>query len=362
MNGLKKLFVVSSVLILSLFLLTTGISAQNLDETMKSLSETAGKAYVKPVVNGFGADLNGGWYHKAPRAKLFSIDFEFGVVAMGSLFEDKDKSFATSGTFRFTKDQAATLVPTSLPISVQNSLINTIINKDYTVTMSGPTVVGDKNDNIKIVFPGDVINVPSVGNQTIAAKTIDITDAKGLIDFRAVPLAAPQVTVGTILGTQAAFRYLPELDLSKFSDKITIGKVKYFGWGVQHNPKAYMFKFIPLDFSLSYFTQKLNVGEILEATASAYGINVSKQLGPGWLNITPYAGYMLEKSTLKFKYDYVIDTATNKMQSVAFEMDGENENRITLGLGLKLLFLNITADYNIGKVKSATVGLWLLSF
>lgn len=353
MNGLKKLFVVSSVLILSLFLLTTGISAQNLDETLKSLSETAGKAYVKPAVNGFGADLNGGWYHKASRAKLFSIDFELGVVAMGALFEDKDKSFATSGTFRFTKIQAATLV-TGLPVGVQNSLINAIINKDYTVTMSGPTVVGDKNDNIKIVFPGDVINVSGV-NQTVAAKTIDITEAKGLIDFKAIPLAAPQVTVGTVLGTQAVFRYLPEMEIPKAKD---IGKLKMSGFGVQHNPKAYFFKFIPFDFSFGYFTQKLEVGKVLEATATAYGINISKMLGTGGLNITPYAGYMLEKSTLKFKYDYVIDTATNKIQSVAFDMDGENENRITVGFGLKFLLLNVNADYNIGKVKSATAGVW----
>jgi hypothetical protein len=52
-----------------------------------------------------------------------------------------------------------------------------------------------------------------------------------LEDLPALPLFAPQLTVGTIYGTQASFRFVPTYDVTD------LGDFKYFGFGLQHNPK-----------------------------------------------------------------------------------------------------------------------------
>lgn len=91
-------------------------------------------------------------------------------------------------------------------------------------------------------------------------------------------------------------------------------------------------------------------------------MNVSKRFGPGAINITPYAGFMLESSKMKFTYDYTVNGpgGTPITDKIEFELEGENKTRITLGLSLKLLFLNINADYNLGKNNSATAGLMFI--
>jgi hypothetical protein len=62
---------------------------------------------------------------------------------------------------------------------------------------------------------------------------------------------------------------------------------------------------------------------------------------------------MLEKSTIDIMYDFIIDT---EEINIAFELEGENKSRLTLGLSLRLLMLNFNVDYNIGTYNSVTVG------
>jgi len=65
----------------------------------------AAAGYVSPVANGFGADLNGGWFHKHLSSTMLGFDLEIGVVAMGAPFKDADKTFDTNGDFRFDQGQ-----------------------------------------------------------------------------------------------------------------------------------------------------------------------------------------------------------------------------------------------------------------
>jgi hypothetical protein len=181
----------------------------------------------------------------------------------------------------------------------------------------------------------------------------------GLLDgVTLVPLAAPQLSLGTIVGTQFTFRYLPEVEIDS-----KIGKFKYFGWGLQHNPGIWFPNPLPINICASFFTQKLDVGTIFTTSATAYGINISKTFGPGALNITPYAGFMIESSKMTFTYDYeepIPNTTIKSKSTISFELEGENKSRIILGLSLKLLFLNINADYNIAKYNSFTGGLMFI--
>lgn len=356
-----------SFLAISLF--ASLAAAQGFEQTMKNLGVEAGKGFVQPVVSAFGMNLNGGWFHKAPASKIFGVDFEVGFVAMGTFTTDENKTFKLDANFKFTggpvgsnseAEQIAQSISnySSLNNTQKQAVIDAIASQQFSVSMEGPTVVGTKSDYLKITVPQNTINVTGVGNVTIPAQVQTIEQVTGVLDGAAtVPLAAPQLSIGTIYGTQATFRWLPETEIDK-----DLGKFKYFGFGIQHN--LGMWLPIPVvDVAASFFTQKLNVGTIMEAKTTAFGLNVSKQLGFAFLNVTPYAGFMIESSTMSFGYDFPTYTdpnnpANNKTERITFELEGENKSRLTVGLSFRLLIVNINADYNIGKQNSATAGVF----
>lgn len=354
------------------FLAATGsvLRAQTFEETMQKLSLDAAKAYVNPIVSGFGTDLNGGWFHRAPRATMLGFDLEFGVVGMGTFFKDENKSFSSSGTFSFTQAQAQALtdfvnsdasIPAPSKAVVQNYLVSQITQVPFTLSVSGPTVVGSKTDSVKIQFNSKTYNVPGYGQVTVPGQYVALPVVGFLQDLKALPLAAPQLSIGTFVGTQFTFRYLPSQDIKD------LGKATYFGWGIQHNPGIWFgaVDALPVDLSLSFFTQKIKFGDLFQSKATEFGVNVSKRLGWGFLNLTPYAGFMFESSTMSFAYNfYAPDPSNNyqptKLEQVSFDLDSANKSRLVLGLSIKLLFVNVNADYNFGKYNSATAGVMFI--
>ena len=102
------------------------------------------------------------------------------------------------------------------------------------------------------------------------------------------------------------------------------------------------------------------MGTVFETKATAFGINASKQFGFAFLNVTPYAGFMFESSTMTINYAYstIGPGNTTITDNISFELEGENTTRLTVGLSIRLLVLNINADYNFGKNNSATAGLF----
>lgn len=356
---------------LAIFLLAvSNVFAQDeegdLEETLQKLSESAAKGYITPIVSAFGSNLNGGWFHSAPPPIKFGLKLEFGLVGMGTLFPDEEiyRHFSTSGTFRFTRSQATDIIVNSGLIP-QAELIDAITQQDFTVGIEGATIIGAENDTIKVSFAGGDIDFGSpVQTETLAPYEIDLGFG-GLGDFLPdvsfLPFIAPQASIGTVLGTRAVFRYIPEIDFPGVSVTEDIGQFSWFGWGVQHNPGVFFPNPLPLDVSVGYFKQTLKLGTILEANTTAFGLTVSKKLGIGLFNITPYAGYLIEKSTLHFVYNFTLDAGTLYEQTfpIDFELEGENKSRITVGVSMKLLMFNINADYNMGNYNSFTVGIMI---
>jgi hypothetical protein len=385
---MKRIASFKALLTMTLFLSATLAAAfaqdngSNLEDTLKKLSEDAAKKYVSPVVSAFGSDMNGGWFHKAPSAKIFGLDLEVGLVGMGTFFpkDTEYKHFDASGSFRFDSTQAAELVANSslgLPGPVQDALVEYIMERYFTVGISGATIIGESDDYINIHFSQQDLTFidPTTGlsrTVTIQPDTISLGIGglgKYLANISFLPFVAPQASIGTILGTRAVFRYFPEISLPVTDITEDIGKFSWFGWGIQHNPSVFFPTPLPLDFSLGFFKQtlKINPSEatggtvtpIFEAKTTAYGITVSKKLGIGILNVTPYAGYLHESSKITFSYDFTLDAGTALEQKIPinFSLEGENKSRFTFGLGMRLLLFNINADYNIlGKYKSFTVG------
>ena len=336
---------------------------EDLQGFIEGLSMDAASKYVAPIVSAFGMNLNGGWFHKAPSPKKFGFNVEVGLVGMATFYPKgvEHLSFDTSGDFQFNSEQAGELVANLfLPPIVEDALIDEIVGTEFTVGISGATVIGDPEDYIEISFSGaDVTFIDPTTllerTETVGANviTLPIGGFAAISDLSFLPLAAPQLSLGTVLGTRVTFRYLPSITLDE-----ELGKFKYFGFGIQHNPGVLLPTPLPFDVAVGYFTQTLEIGTLFKAKTTAFGINASKKLGVGPINITPYAGFMLEKSTIDITYDFVLDEGSIDEQviPIAFELEGENRSRLTLGLSIRLLMLNFNADYNIGKYNSVTVG------
>ena len=340
------------------------MQAAELDETLEDLSGAAAESYVGPIVSAFGSNLNGGWFHATPKSKLFGINVELGFVFMGSFFPKDDEFFETEGSFNFTEFQANALVdnvefgdfPQVVADSLRNALVNQLVNQEFTVGISGPTIIGPKDDDIIIDFVEETFSVNVQGFQLdvpVPGQSIPLPVGGLMEDFDMFPLGAPQLSIGTIYGTKAVFRYVPPMEV------MGVGEFNYFGFGIQHNPKAWLKVPIPIDFCASYFTQTMALGDYVTANATAFGFNASKTLGFSFLSITPYAGYMYEMSNMEFKYTYEIGEVNGipvDPLDVKFDIDGKNSSRITLGTTLRLGVFNINADYNIAKYNSFTAG------
>lgn len=352
------------------------------DDLQTTLTRLAGKAalgYVDPVSQGFLTNFNGGLFHKAPQAKLWGIDLEIGVVAMSTPFGDLPKTFDANDKFRFNKLQADDIAaqavtasgnPTRLALeqSVRNNLSTALQSSDFDIRIYGPTVIGsaysatdptsevkiDMNSAVKFQYVVPVVNQVRDTtlniNKTLGTK---LGGANGLSGISSIPFLAPQITLGTLFGTQFTLRYVPKIKLQD------VGDLSWTGFGIQHN-LGYWFPIPIVDVAASFYTQTIKIDPLFEMSGTAFGLNVSKQFGFKFFNVTPYAGFMLENA--KFKVHIVPPAADYgpgiTPPDIAFEIEGKNTSRLTLGLSLRLLIFNINADYNIGTYNSMTAGLF----
>lgn len=371
---MKRAYSFFAMIILGVFIFTgvgksqtTTEPSSGLQETLKSLTGTAGQAYVAPVISAFGSNLNSGWVHKSPSSKVFGVDIEVGVVAMATMFGDNNKTFSTSGTFRFSQAQAREMVDAStndpkliiLTSGQKDELANLIAQQDFSVGISGPTIVGKKGtvpgtkgEFVSVDFKGTTIRY-NTQDYTIDSKSV-VTPATGYLDgISALPLFAPQFSIGTVYGTMATFRFLPSVELGD------LGKFSYFGFGLQHNPAMFIPVPLPVDISAAFFTQTLKVGDIFEASATTFGLYVSKTFGWG-ISITPFAGFAIESSSVDVVYDVeyapIAVGLTPIKEEISFSMDGENKTRLTVGASIKLALLNLSVDYSLAKYNAASLG------
>lgn len=338
-----------------LFILPLNLFAQDsdLENTLKVLSEDAARSYLNPISSAYGCNLNSGWFHRAPDAEKLGLDVEIGIVAMGTFFNDDNTHFSNEGQFRFNETEARKLAESaSQSQEIQDALVEKILEQDFTVQISGATIIGEEDDFVTISFPESDFDVQ--GNTvTIDAQDVklEVAGFKELADAKMLPLGAPQLSIGTIFGTQATFRWLPETQLNE-----DLGSFKYFGFGLQHNPAVWLPIGLPVNFAASFYTQKLEIGDLFETSATAFGLNVSKELGLVAINLTPYAGVMFETSKMRVRYDMIYSEDADPIP-IDFEIEGENKARAVVGLGIRLLLINLNIDYNMGQYNALSAGL-----
>lgn len=345
----NRLAVLKLVMILVLAGGIASVKAQSLDETLSNLSSDAAKKYVAPVVDAFGSNLNSGWVTKVPN-QLLGFNLNIRVIGVGTLLDEADQNFSSTGKFNYTSDQVDAILQNSgyNPGSQQyNALKQEILSQEWDVNLSGPTITGSENEYLNVEFPGATIQGQQVGKY----KT-EIQDVKGFLNKLSIfPSAAVQLNVGTVFGTNAAIRWTPSIDIQD------LGKFSWFGIGFIHNPGIWMNNPLPVDVAVGYFYQKLEVGDIFESKATQFGVYVSKTFG-AVISITPYASLTTESSETTIQYDYKFDTEVGPQTAkINFDLEGANTSALTVGLAFKLAVLNLNVDYKMAKVNTIGAGI-----
>jgi hypothetical protein len=331
------------------------VYAQQIDESLPDLAKDAAKKYVAPLVSGLGAGLNSGWVTYVPRPDLFGFNFNLRIVTTGVFFKEADKSFSTNGNFRFNRDEASYLTQDlNVNETVKQAVIDQILSQDFNVGIEGPTIVGNKNDHIKVNFGEHTFTVNNQ-NIVVPSQTVE-TNINGILDdLSFMPLAGPQLTVGTFLGSQVSVRYLPWFELNS-----EIGKFSCLGFGIMHNPGVWFPNPLPLDIGLGFFTQTMKAGDYLKATATQVSIFAGKTIGPSMLSISPYAGISWERSSISVDYKHTFETpAGPTTQEISFDMKGDKSVSFTVGGTLKISFVSLNVDFSLAtyNIFSAGVGL-----
>jgi hypothetical protein len=279
---------------LSLF--TVNSQGQDFEDFVKKYTGSNGQLYMQPLADAFGANLNSGLYHNAYiREKGFQV--YLGVAYMHAPIPERRRTFtgSTQGYFYPTQQVKAP----------------TIFGKSELVAVDG-------DGGTEYVFPGG-------------------------LDLNNLPLAVPNLTIGSLYGTNATFRW------AAYDIGDQVGKVELLGWGLRHSIDQYI-PTLPLNMAIGFYTQRFTLGDIVDAGSWLANIQASYQ----WEFITFYGGLGYENSTLDIQYTYEEDDS-----EIAFDLTGNNTLRGTLGLTLNLGPLKIHSGYTLASQSLLTLGLGL---
>ncbi|HUI30341.1 MAG TPA: DUF6588 family protein [Candidatus Acidoferrales bacterium] len=313
--------------ILSVLFVISGLAnAQDLGGNLAKVWRPYGQAYVTPVVNAVGMDMNSGLFHTAKVGGIlpFGLSFYVGVQVGGALVPSSDKSFSMG-----------------FDDSVYIPLLGMVPSHDTVI--NAPTIFGSKNaGTIQETYTDPVLHT----RVTHSDPTIG-----GLINTSIALLPIPQVGLGSLFGTDVLVRYLPSMKLASY------GKVQLFGFGLRHNVSQYI-PLIPIDIAVQLGFQNFSIKDtagnnLFKLSTFAANVEVSKTLAI----LTVYGGLQFENSKVNLNYTFTPPGQTAETIPISFSVTGKNKFRALIGLNLGLLPFNINVDYSVGAVSAVTAGL-----
>ena len=269
-------------------------TSQDIEELVSKYTENNGKGYMQPLADAFGATFNTGLFHSA-RMKKLGFQAYLGVVASTAFISDKRTTFnATTEGFA-----------------------------DPEITAEAPTVFGP-TESVDVEGPGGTVYVFPAG-----------------MNVKMIPFAIPQLSIGSVYGTDLTFRFIT------FNLGEDFGDLNVFGWGVRHSISQYLKK-LPVDIALGVYNQSFKVGDIVSANAWLVSAQASKRV----MLFTFYGGLGYENTKLDLEY-------TNEEEDVdiAFDLTGKNSIRLTAGITFNFGPAKLNIDYNLASQSVLSVGL-----
>jgi hypothetical protein len=228
------------------------------------------------------------------------LNFSIGVKVMGVRFADEDRFFTPTDPAGFTS------VP---PIQ------------------QAPTVVGGTSAVTQPGQGGAVVYYP------------------GGFDINEFAFAAPQLSIGSVLGTRATVRWVA----ADFGSDNMIDKISFFGIGAQHSLSQYL-PALPLDLALGVFYQSFKINDsLLDTRAFHMDVTGSRSFAI----LQPYAAIGFDS----FKMDATYEDATNPGNDISVDFDRKSNVHLTAGVLANLAFATLHAEANIAATNGVAVGL-----
>ncbi len=324
----RQVFGTLAGLLAALLLLPLPAQAQsdNLSEALGVIGEQYADNYTQPVTDALGAGLNAGLFRTAEvggTGLIPAVDVYVGVSAMG---------ISTAGS-------ADSFQPETEQFTTQNGRTVTV---DYGPNRV-PTVFGEETS------PGTATISDEQGNST------QVELPPGLLNTSIAPLAVPQVGVGTLLGTDAQARYLPETTISNY------GSVSLFGLSARHSISQYIPLF-PVDLAVQGAWQSLSVSGtdqdgVVDASGWALNAQVSKSLPAA--PITFYGGLQYEQFEVDVDYTFETNSGTGGVSvsdEIAFSQDASTNVRALAGVSATLALFQVNVDYALGANNTVSAG------
>lgn len=300
---MKKALVITAFMII-VFISSSVIFGDTLEERLSRIAYDNGKNYMKPFITAFGTNLNTGWFQTAKVTKPFRFGFMLNTAL--AFVPDEDMTFMA-------------------------------INPNDTLYVESEvetaTIFGNDGGYFESKVTGiDALMLP-----------------KG-IDLNIVPFIIPQAFIGLPYGFEIMVRYFPPVELSK-----DIGKMSFWGIGVKYQVSK-LIPLCPVAIALQGTYQQFKLEDIITANCTFFNAQLSRGLVV--LPITLYCGIGFESTKLTAEYEYTYQTLNNPVtESVELNIKGDNEFRVTAGLKFRILLIDICADYSLGKYPVARVGL-----
>ena len=293
------------------------------------------EGYLEPLAVGFGQGINGGWYSTAKTHKFLGLDIK--VIASGAIVPSEKESF----TFN-------------------NSDYGSIKLDDSSLSQAQlPTILGSKelSDRPLLEFSS---NGGSISTSSLPGFNQIIKDNIGL---NAVPSSMVQVGLGLFKNTDLKVRFIPKqtIDDNEFS---------VFGIGIMHDIKQWIPGVKLLPFHLSAFGGYTNIksavlldasnnpDQVVELDTNSYMFQLVASKKLAFLTVFGGVGTTSYKSDLSVLGVFnTSNTDTPIVDPITLNYTGSNL-RANLGIDIKLLFLNISAEYAVQEYDTltATVG------
>ena len=321
-STMRTLTLLVSVLVLAL---SIGSAQDDLAAKLSQMGSDAAKGFTSPILSGWAADINSGFYHSADLHDVLGFDVGVKISLARPSTDDK--------TYKFD-------MPATITYSGQTLTRGT----HYATTITANSAVGDKAaTEVRTIAAGGTGGV-------IPANTLIMT-LPGGFDLPAIPLPMPQVNVGLPLGLEVMARFVPTISAGD------AGKFNMQGFGIRYDIDQWIPLF-PIDIAAHFFTQKMNFKDkndkdVFSGSGTAYGVEISKKL----FILTVYGGFQLEKGKMELGSFTGKDPSTGAAVTVnGFTVDGANTSRVTVGARLLLLLINAHVEYSVAKNPVITAG------
>ncbi|MFA7361664.1 MAG: DUF6588 family protein [Candidatus Kapaibacterium sp.] len=304
------------ITLLFVLFISAGIAnAQGLEEKLQKVGPDYAKLYMQPLVDALGTNMNSNYFYDAyvPFDKKVPIGFNVGI------------RFRFMNTFMSSDDQ-------KFNFSYADSIaVGGGYAKGTYRAQDAPTAIGDKTEAIGKFYDQNGNYVPGQ----------DITLIGGAFKTTSVPFFIPEITFGTLYGTDGSISFLPKI---KISD---VGSLSYFGFTLRHNISHYFPK-SPVDIAVQGGYQGLSFTEPDNNDLWKSGnFFINGQVSKTYKILTGYAALQYENFKADFSYNYLHSNGTKTPVKVT--VDGNNNFRFVIGGTVKVGFFAFNLDANIGK-------------